>query len=67
MTDNCAICNKSLSILESTVNKCKCEKVFCKKHKDPTRHHCDHDFFYENSNVLKNKLTQLPSQKVIVF
>ena len=42
-------CTKKIKITDFA---CKCEKYFCKFHKDPLKHNCSYDY-KENSNKQK--------------
>ena len=64
-TNNCFTCNKKLTLVDIYTNKCKCEHVFCKKHKEASKHKCSYSYFNENSNILKKTLISVTSQKVI--
>ena len=33
-------CKRKLSLVEQTTNQCKCDLLFCKKHKSPEKHKC---------------------------
>jgi hypothetical protein len=61
----CFICHKKLSLVECTTNKCKCDEIFCKKHKEPIQHQCTFNFFTANCNILKENLTPVVQNKVI--
>jgi len=63
----CFLCSKKLSLVEETVNKCKCAHVFCKKHKDAETHTCSYNYFGENSNLLKTNMPIINCIKVIAF
>ena len=45
-------CNKKLPLLPF---KCRCEKLFCKKHRLPETHNCSLDYAY-NLNEKKEEL-----------
>lgn len=46
---NFTSCNKKLKLSDYP---CKCEKLFCKYHRDPKQHNCEYDF---KENHLKNE------------
>ena len=33
-------CKRKISLVQQTTNKCKCDLLFCKKHKAPEKHKC---------------------------
>lgn len=67
MVVRCSTCNKKVSIVEQEYCKCKCEKMFCPKHKAPVHiesemgHVCSFDYFINN----KDKLAKLLNNQVI--
>jgi len=65
MDNYCFICTKKLSLVEMTVNKCKCQHVFCKKHKENIQHNCSYNFFTANCNLLKDNLILIKNEKVV--
>lgn len=48
----CGVCNKRLNIVESSVGKCKCDLVFCSKHRFPKEHQCTYDYKSINENII---------------
>lgn len=64
-SNSCFLCNKKLTLVEIYMNKCKCNHIFCKKHKESDIHSCNFSYFIENSNVLQRTLEPIISQKVI--
>lgn len=64
-SDQCFICQKKLKLIEITIQKCKCENVFCKKHKEPMDHQCTYNYFQVNSNLLQNELKPIIANKII--
>ena len=67
MTIRCTICSKKISIIEQEYCKCKCDKMFCPKHKNSTYrestgegHLCTFDYVTDN----KDKLAKLLGEKI---
>ena len=60
----CFMCQKKLKLVEMTTQKCKCGHVFCKKHKEYNDHHCNYNYFLENSNLLQSKLIPIIANKI---
>lgn len=51
----CSVCNKKLSIVEVSIGKCKCESLFCSKHRYPKEHKCTFDYKSLNErNLIRN-------------
>lgn len=48
-------CNNKI-YLTDTILKCKCGKVFCRKHRFFKQHQCDYEYFEEFTKSLKEKL-----------
>ncbi|KAF9544320.1 zinc finger domain-containing protein [Mortierella hygrophila] len=40
----CYMCRAKIPLAKQTINKCRCEFVFCDSHKDTSKHDCDFDF-----------------------
>ena len=61
----CYVCNKKVSviILPFTV-LCKCEKLFCHKHRFPKDHECTYDYKSEEIEKLKKNLPSIVAHKV---
>jgi len=51
-SNKCGKCSKKVSILDSTISKCKCGNIFCMKHR--LDHDCAFDYkeMYKNNNGL---------------
>ena len=47
-------CNKKLKLTDYA---CKCEKYYCKFHRDPLIHNCSYD--YKENNLKQNKIDNL--------
>jgi hypothetical protein len=64
---SCHFCNKTLKLIETTMNKCKCGNTFCKKHKDDISHNCSFNFHNEHSSNLQTILAPVIAEKIIKF
>lgn len=60
----CEICCKPLGLYEF---KCRCNKIFCLKHKQAEDHNCSYDYKEEFENLLKNKLPTTHAEKIQKF
>ncbi len=58
----CHICNKKLGFNSFS---CKCDKVFCSKHRYPETHKCDFDFKSDGKNELKKTLIKIEPHKIV--
>ena len=47
----CFFCNKRIMLVDEIIGKCKCNHVFCKKHRLPAQHQCMHAFIFDPSNL----------------
>lgn len=56
----CSKCNKKI-MLEF---KCRCEKVFCIKHKNPEDHKCTFDFVADAKKKLAKKNIKVVNEKL---
>ncbi|RHZ80371.1 hypothetical protein Glove_137g38 [Diversispora epigaea] len=59
----CFRCRARIPLAKQTINKCRCEYVFCDAHKVPEKHECDFDFAKMGKDILaKNnpKLNDVP-------
>ncbi|CAG8490355.1 5117_t:CDS:2 [Diversispora eburnea] len=59
----CFRCRARIPLAKQTINKCRCEYVFCDAHKVPEKHECDFDFAKMGKDILaKNnpKLNEVP-------
>ena len=59
----CSICEKKLNNVYEIIHKCKCNKTYCKIHKND--HDCDYDYKHNEKNRLKDKLIKITSTKII--
>ncbi len=72
MSVRCSVCNKKISIIEQEYCKCKCEKMFCPKHKSPvykeseSGHVCLFNYIGDNQNNLAKILNDQIAKKNIV-
>lgn len=60
----CSFCAHRLSIVESTVGRCKCDGTFCTKHKTPEKHDCTYDFHTNHKKQMQETLKQVKDPKV---
>ena len=51
----CMVCDKRLGLSDAVTGKCKCEKLFCNKHRIPKAHECTFDYKGLNQEQLKKK------------
>lgn len=56
-------CNKRLTLVESDI-KCKCNKIFCLKHRYSLYHNCDFDYKKEHKEQLGKKLEKVINDKI---
>lgn len=54
----CDHCKKRLALVEETVGRCKCEKTFCQKHREPHAHECTYDFHEKQKEMLAEKMAK---------
>jgi len=49
-------CNKKISLSISLIGKCKCEKIFCVKHRHSEQHFCDYNYKNEinKEDIIEN-------------
>lgn len=66
----CFVCNKKLSLVEETAGLCKCDNVFCVKHKivgtDPKQescHICTFNYSIKHKELLKKNNPVLVGNK----
>lgn len=57
----CELCCKSLGLYEF---KCKCNKIFCLKHKHAEDHNCNYDYKTDFENTLRHKLPTVSTEKL---
>ena len=55
-------CKKKIKLSEQISNKCKCNFIFCKKHRLPVNHECKHNFKIEGIEKEK-KIQQMKCVK----
>lgn len=51
----CFKCKKKLKIAEELVGKCRCNNIFCTKHRISSQHSCTFDFKNYNKKLLDNE------------
>lgn len=54
-------CNKKIKLTDFA---CKCEKYYCKLHKDPLNHNCSYD--YKENNNKQKRIEELLCKSVKV-
>lgn len=57
----CFICNKKLKF---TSIKCKCDKHFCKMHKNEKDHNCTFNYKLQQKDILEKMLPIITPQKL---
>jgi len=50
-------CRKKLTLVDTTMGACKCEKLFCSLHRDVSQHNCEFDWHNTKKNELGTVLT----------
>ena len=63
----CAHCGKKLKLVETSIGKCRCEHIFCSKHRFPESHECSYDWKEmsrkklekQHQRVVADKLTRI--------
>ncbi|CAG8540674.1 3208_t:CDS:2 [Ambispora leptoticha] len=48
----CFLCRAKIPLAKQTINKCRCEYVYCDIHKIPDKHDCDFDFAKMGKDIL---------------
>lgn len=72
MNIRCSSCNKKISIIEQEYCKCKCDEMFCPKHRSPIYkssemgHLCSFDYVTDNQNKLSKILNDQIVKKDII-
>jgi predicted nucleic acid binding AN1-type Zn finger protein len=64
---HCNECNKSLSLLQVTIGKCKCTNYYCKLHIQAEKHKCPFNYKDYYSNYLTSNMPIVVKEKVISF
>lgn len=67
MKTSCCFCKRSLTLVEASTGKCKCDNVFCKKHKLPEDHECSYNFHENFKKELKETMQVVKESKVTVI
>jgi len=59
----CFSCEKKLKLSEEAIGKCKCDSIFCIKHRE--NHNCTYDYKKESVAFLsKNLIIDIKPQKL---
>lgn len=61
---DCDGCNKKLSMLDKSVNKCKCERIFCPAHRYSDLHNCEYDWKSHDRSILKQNNIKVVTEKL---
>ncbi|ORX99521.1 hypothetical protein K493DRAFT_323877 [Basidiobolus meristosporus CBS 931.73] len=48
----CFLCKAKIPLAKQTINKCRCDYVYCDSHRYPDKHECDFDFASQDRNIL---------------
>ncbi len=46
----CFVCTTRVTLADEIMGKCKCQHIFCKRHRLPSQHQCQ--YLYEFDNTL---------------
>ena len=57
-------CNKKIKSIEYITNKCKCQLLFCNKHKMPEQHDCKFNYIEHGKNSIKIKNPIVVNSKI---
>jgi hypothetical protein len=60
--NSCFECNKKLGLFAI---KCKCNNIFCEKHRYAEKHICTYNYKENHKKELKKQLTPIIHEKVI--
>ncbi len=60
----CALCQKKVGILGVL---CRCNLVFCNRHRLPESHKCSFDFKTAGKNQLSKDLVKLQNNKIVTI
>lgn len=60
-SNRCVVCNKKLGLLPFV---CKCEGLYCTKHRHPEDHNCTFNHKEKLRNILENTLIKVEADKV---
>ncbi|PVU96915.1 hypothetical protein BB559_002209 [Furculomyces boomerangus] len=58
----CFVCKGRVPLVKQTINKCRCDKVFCDTHKFPDQHSCEFDFVQRDRKELEKKNPKINEQ-----
>lgn len=59
----CAQCNTKVTIMNSLT--CKCDKLFCMKHRLFNQHNCSYDYVTEDKKILQINNPKIVGDKLI--
>ena len=62
--EKCDYCNKSLILLETLTNKCKCKKFYCKKHLFYKNHNCNFNYIREFKELSTSNIVVLENNVI---
>lgn len=65
MKAQCTECNKKLSLIQETSNKCRCNNLYCDSHKFPEDHKCSYDYITSAKQELIIKNPLITSTKIV--
>lgn len=60
---NCYYCKKKLNIIMASI-KCKCNNIFCKKHRHPENHQCTYNYKLAAMQQITKKLPVVKARKM---
>ena len=61
----CFKCNKKLKMAEELVGKCRCNNLYCMKHRISSQHSCTFDFKNDNKKILENQKVEAKKVQLI--
>lgn len=64
MSSKCTYCSKKLTMVDTSVGKCKCGGVYCTKHRMSDSHSCSFDYRKEFQSNIQGKMVTVVSSKV---
>jgi len=57
-------CRKKLKITDQAIGKCRCERIFCSKHRHFESHDCDFDFMEHGKDILAKSNKKVVNDKL---
>ena len=60
-------CNKKITLCMELSNKCRCNNIYCNKHRHPCTHECTVDHKALERSTLKKALVEVKPIKVIAI